>query len=148
MPIPEWKKPFYPEDWDTISFEVKSEQNFECRICGAKHGAPLNDSVAKVVLTTHHLLGLLHPAANKKEFLMALCQRCHLRLDAPRKIMNRKLMDEVMKSPFDYLSGGEVETEYGVLTVDPDSRLPYNHQLVVVDFYHIVGALKIYVEPA
>lgn len=148
MPIPKWKQNFYPSDWDWISAQVKREQGYKCKLCGRPRGSVVNiktpEKNSLVVLTTHHLLGLLHPAAHRKEFLMALCQRCHLRLDAPRKKLNRWILTMIKEEPEEYFTA--VETKFGITQIVKNDKLPPGLLLAVNDHYHIVGVLEVTVE--
>lgn len=79
MPV----KPFgeYPPDWKEIAHAVKEEAGWVCIRCSHPH-----DPSAGYTLTVHHLDG------NKGNCqwwnLTALCQRCHLRIQA-KVIMER-----------------------------------------------------------
>jgi len=59
-----------------------------CELCDAKNGEPHPVTKSKVVLTVHHLD--FNPRNNERYNLMALCQRCHNRLDAKYRAKNRK----------------------------------------------------------
>lgn len=63
----------YPPDWDEIGDRVRAEAGGICIKCGHDH-----DPKAGYALTVHHFDG------NKSNCewwnLMALCQRCHLRV--------------------------------------------------------------------
>lgn len=65
----------YPPDWPEISERVKVEANYHCIRCGH-----IDDAEAGFMLTVHHL------DLNKSNCvwwnLVALCQRCHLRIQA------------------------------------------------------------------
>jgi hypothetical protein len=67
----------YPPDWEQIANRVKEEAGWRCirDCCRHKH-----DPAAGYVLTVHHL------DLNKSNCawwnLVALCQRCHLRIQA------------------------------------------------------------------
>jgi len=77
---------FYPEDWPEIAERVKAEAGRKCVRC--RWG---NDARTGHVLTVHHLDG---DKANCAWFnLIALCQRCHLRIQGRVK-MNRTWLFE------------------------------------------------------
>lgn len=63
----------YPADWDAIGDRVRTEAGGKCIRCDHEH-----DPVNGYALTVHHFNG------DKAEChwwnLMALCQRCHLRV--------------------------------------------------------------------
>ena len=65
----------YPADWDAIARRVKERAGWRCEHCGHPH-----DPQAGRTLTVHHLDG--QPANCAPENLVALCQRCHLRIQA------------------------------------------------------------------
>ena len=65
----------YPDDWPEITLAVKTAAGWRCVRCGHPH-----DVAAGYMLTTHHL------DMNKANVawwnLAALCQRCHLSIQA------------------------------------------------------------------
>lgn len=64
----------YPANWPEIAQRTKDEAGWRCVRCGIAHGPPPN------VLTVHHLDG---DKSNCRWFnLVALCQRCHLIIQA------------------------------------------------------------------
>lgn len=65
----------YPPNWKQIANEVKDAADWQCVRCGHPH-----DPKAGYTLTVHHLD--LNPANNVWYNLAALCQRCHLRIQA------------------------------------------------------------------
>lgn len=68
----------YPENWNEISIKTRERAGNKCELCGAVNG----ESTArrtKVVLTVHHIDR--DKKNNKRLNLIALCQKCHLRLD-------------------------------------------------------------------
>jgi hypothetical protein len=71
----------YPEDWPDIARAVKIEADWCCVRCGHEH-----DPANGYCLTVHHLD--LDPANCKWWNIPALCQRCHLEIQA-RVIMER-----------------------------------------------------------
>ena len=77
----------YPANWPDIACKVKTEADFACIRCHEPHNPK-----AGYTLTVHHLDG---NKANCKPYnLVALCQRCHLKVQARVKIllptMNRR----------------------------------------------------------
>jgi 5-methylcytosine-specific restriction endonuclease McrA len=81
MPIRPERKKLYPENWERISFLTRERAAWKCELCGAANGLahPMTRSI--VVLTVHHING--DPTDNRRLNLIALCQRCHNRLDQP-----------------------------------------------------------------
>lgn len=71
----------YPDNWEALSRWVRFERaGGRCEECGAEHGRPHPQTGSRVVLTVAHLD---HDTThNEPANLRALCQRCHLRLDA------------------------------------------------------------------
>lgn len=65
----------YPPNWDEIAARVKDEANWKCMRCGHPH-----DPANGYALTVHHLD--LNPANCEWWNLPALCQRCHLVIQA------------------------------------------------------------------
>lgn len=70
-----WKRRLYPEDWETIAARVKERAGWRCEHCGHPH-----DPQSGHTLTVHHLDG--NPSNCTFENLVALCQKCHLSLQA------------------------------------------------------------------
>lgn len=78
----------YPNNWKEIRKCVLHRAKNECELCGAPNYKPHWKTGSKVVLTIHHID--FDTKNNKPYNLLALCQRCHLRLDLPFKIKKRK----------------------------------------------------------
>lgn len=80
----------YPSNWFTeIRPRILERAKNCCEQCGIANYT-IKESGTKVVLTIAHLD---HDKLNhevKDERLMALCQACHLALDLPHHIQNRK----------------------------------------------------------
>ena len=73
----------YPEDWEEIATRVKDAAGWHCEHCGYIH-----DSTAGRCLTVHHLDG--NKSNCERENLVALCQVCHLHIQArfsPRQMV-------------------------------------------------------------
>jgi len=82
------KRDEYPVNWELISRSVRQAAGWRCELCDAQNGGKHWKTGAKVVLTVHHING--NKQDNSKVNLIALCQRCHLRLDLGRHIQNRR----------------------------------------------------------
>lgn len=65
----------YPDNWKEIAKRIKDKANWHCEQCGHPH-----DYESGHVLTVHHLNGDKADCAYKN--LVALCQRCHLKVQA------------------------------------------------------------------
>ena len=86
MPI-DYKK--YHPAWKQISRSIiRDRAKGFCELCPSENGKPQWKTGSKVVLTVHHInfdIKDNHPLN-----LIALCQRCHLRLDIREKLRKRK----------------------------------------------------------
>jgi 5-methylcytosine-specific restriction endonuclease McrA len=71
----------YPDNWKEISRRVKEAAEWKCVRCGHPH-----DPASGHTLTTHHLD--LDPGNNAWWNTLALCQRCHLSIQA-RVVLHR-----------------------------------------------------------
>ena len=80
----------YPENWWEIAQAVKNEAGWECERCHHPH-----DPDAGYCLTVHHLVG--DKGLVERWNLAALCQRCHLHIQA-KVNMFQELMDFVVIS--------------------------------------------------
>lgn len=65
----------YPKNWDKIAKTIKDLANWRCEHCNHEH-----EPETGYTLTVHHLDG--NKAHNKYKNLVALCQRCHLSIQA------------------------------------------------------------------
>lgn len=65
----------YPTDWDSLAKLVKDEADWKCVRCGHAH-----EPAAGYCLTVHHFVG--DKSLCERWNLMALCQRCHLSVQA------------------------------------------------------------------
>ena len=124
MPIKAENRAKYPKEWRLISRLIRkyrASDNCECRgQCGEDHGAE-NDqwaadlgkrclarngerhpvSGSKVVLTVAHIDQ--DPTNNRETNLLALCQRCHNRLDSPHRQKNAAKTRRARKAVGDLL---------------------------------------------
>lgn len=71
----------YPADWKEIARQAKDAAGWKCVRCGHEH-----DPKAGYCLTVHHLT--IDPANCAWWNLAALCQRCHLQIQA-KVVMER-----------------------------------------------------------
>ena len=97
----------YPKNWEAISLEVRRRSGGRCECigeCGLHNGRDLFDRNAhrcieingkkakfargKIMLTVAHLCHT--PKCARRSHLRAMCQRCHLRYDAPMKAKRRR----------------------------------------------------------
>ena len=67
----------YPPYWKQLSDFIKDKAGWKCQSCGRNH-----DPSCGYTLTVHHIDGKIKN--NKIENLIALCQRCHLRVQNER----------------------------------------------------------------
>ena len=96
MVMPIDYKTYHPK-WTLISklIRFKRAQN-KCETCGAKNYEPHPVTGSRVVLTVAHLD---HDKSNNRfSNLKALCQRCHLTLDAKQHAQSRKYGSEWKKN--------------------------------------------------
>lgn len=68
----------YPDNWEDIARRLKELVGWKCEHCGHPH-----DPASGYVLTVHHLD--MNPANCNFTNIVALCQRCHLRIQAQYK---------------------------------------------------------------
>jgi hypothetical protein len=99
MPIRPERRSRYPKDWKQISLRIRERSGGRCECegeCGLHHGRrccelngqPATFARGNIILTVAHLN---HDEADcRDENLKAMCQRCHLRYDAPRKAREAK----------------------------------------------------------
>lgn len=77
----------YPDDWPDIAKRIKDAAHWKCVRCEHAH-----DSESGHVLTVHHLDGDKANCAGWN--LAALCQRCHLHIQAKVRDMDQPFMFE------------------------------------------------------
>ena len=76
----------YPFNWGCIANSVKEKTGWKCERCGRGHSP-----AEGYTLTVHHLDG--NPSNCADWNLAALCQRCHLSVQARFNIMQLWLME-------------------------------------------------------
>jgi 5-methylcytosine-specific restriction endonuclease McrA len=99
-PIKPENKKLYPPNWDDIAWLIKEKAGWKCELCQSEHGKPQIVTKAIVVLTVHHING--NPEDMRRVNLLALCQRCHNKLDQP---FRRKARDERAQAMIDTIKG-------------------------------------------
>lgn len=65
----------YPANWSTIANTIKKQARWHCEHCRHPHDPPTGHT-----LTVHHVNGIKADCTYNN--LVALCQRCHLRIQA------------------------------------------------------------------
>ena len=96
------RKLSYPPNWKEIAKACKDAANWQCEWCQVKHGdirTNIKGKLYPVILTVHHPDG---DTDNPNAQLIALCQACHLRDDAPmharhaRETLKRKSQEAMI----------------------------------------------------
>lgn len=77
----------YDFNWKNIRKAILNRAKHKCELCNTENYKPHWKTGSRVVLTVHHID--FDKENNKPYNLLALCQRCHLKLDMPMKIKNR-----------------------------------------------------------
>lgn len=98
MPIRPENKDLYPDDWKEISAFIRHERAGDrCEFpvddgtrCTALNGQPHPVTGSKVVLTVAHLDHDPSNSGENYDNLLAGCQRCHNRYDAPHRAETRR----------------------------------------------------------
>lgn len=101
----------YPADWKDISLSIRKRSGGQCecqgecglhktnpgpRRCCERNGEPAKWAKGKIVLTVAHLNH--DPMDCRPDNLKAMCQRCHLRYDAPHHAANSARTREAKKN--------------------------------------------------
>lgn len=87
MPISKEKQKLYPKNWKEISQWVRIRAGNKCELCEVHNHTERPVTGTIIVLTVHHQD--FNPKNNEFWNLIALCQRCHLRLDKRWKRRNK-----------------------------------------------------------
>ena len=82
----------YPSNWEWIRNCILARAGGKCELCGALNRGRHWKTGSQVVLTVAHIDQDVNN--NKRYNLLALCQRCHLKIDLPYKIKKRKEKNE------------------------------------------------------
>lgn len=88
----------YARNWKEIAKQTILNAENRWELCRAENGKRHWLAGSKVVVTVDHVDG--DKRINSKYNLIALCQRCHLRLDLELHISNRKESDLLKKQQF------------------------------------------------
>lgn len=105
MPIRAENRSRYPKEWPLISLWVRVCAGWRCEWCAAEQGEPHPDTGSRVVLTVAHLDHESGPEDVRPSNLAALCQRCHLRHDAPLHARNSAVRRRLAFGTPDLLMG-------------------------------------------
>lgn len=89
MPISKENRKLYPKNWKALSLQIRKDAKNKCELCDAKNHKLHPITKSNVVLTVHHLD--FNPRNNELWNLIALCQRCHNRIDRKWRAKNRRL---------------------------------------------------------
>ena len=90
MPVKPENKALYPANWYTeIRPHILERAGHRCEMCGVENYAIHPITGSKVVLTVAHYPDE-NPANCADDNLLALCQRCHNRLDNPMRMRHAK----------------------------------------------------------
>lgn len=77
----------YPKNWKEIRAKILLRAKNKCELCDAENYKPHWKTGSKVVLTIAHID---QDKTNNMDYnLLALCQRCHNKIDLPHRIKNR-----------------------------------------------------------
>lgn len=77
----------YPPNWKAIRKTILERAGNRCELCNCENGQPHWKTKAKVVLTIAHINQNIND--NRLYNLLALCQRCHNKIDMPYRVNRR-----------------------------------------------------------
>jgi len=83
----------YPKDWNERRAIVRKRSGNRCELCKARNGKPHPITGSKVVLTCAHMDDEMEYGEyiwNDPKDLLDLCQRCHNKIDGPKRRHRRK----------------------------------------------------------
>ena len=82
------KKHLYPDNWNQIATQIKTDADWHCEDCGKQCYRPGEQHKdTRKTLTVAHINHT--PMDCDRGNLMALCSVCHLKYDAPMKRLRR-----------------------------------------------------------
>jgi hypothetical protein len=106
----------YPDNWKWLSKQVIKDANNKCELCYAPNKGVIvrnrntglypwtfpmvidehniDSKLTLIVLTVHHINH--DKKDNSKQNLIALCQKCHLRLDLAHHMKTRRLSKQLL----------------------------------------------------
>lgn len=104
----------YPENWDEMARACKEAAGWKCEHphCGIGH---MEDGTMGSCLTVHHVN---HDPENPAAVLIALCARCHLKIEAEYRVL--KWFDE-MEEAGQLTLFGPVKITGGLVVEYPDA---------------------------
>lgn len=88
----------YPVGWKLLRDTVIWKAGNACDLCGGKNGGKQWKTGSTIVLTVHHVN--FNVSDNRPYNLLALCQRCHNKLDMPFRVDNRRNNVRVLRTKF------------------------------------------------
>lgn len=136
----------YPDNWKWLSKQIISDSDNKCELCYAPNGKFIirdpdnaypwqlaeNDGdggeypkLTKVILTVHHINGI--KTDSRRQNLIALCQRCHFRLDLLKHMINRKRNKKTEQVQLDINTGSDSNIEQCVYSDCIYSRCADTH---------------------
>lgn len=115
----------YPANWNQIAIAVKNDAGWCCVRCGHDH-----DPASGYTLTVHHLD--MNPANSAWWNLLALCQRCHLSVQARVDLRRPWVMAEHSEWFKPYVAGWYAYRYLG-LTLSRDAVLARLEELLQLE---------------
>ena len=83
----------YHPNWKFIRKDILYRAGNRCELCNSPNGGKQWETGSKVVLTIAHINQDIND--NRKYNLLALCQRCHNKIDIPYRVINRKAKENL-----------------------------------------------------
>jgi hypothetical protein len=80
----------YPPTWRQTARQCKEQAGWRCEQCGVAHGTLRYSKAGKLYIVYLAAAHLDHDPSNPTARLRALCQRCHMQLDATQHAQVRK----------------------------------------------------------
>jgi hypothetical protein len=84
----------YPSDWPQIRTAIRKRSGNRCELCHAQNGLPHPITKSIVVLTIAHMDDAVDDQGryiwNDPKDLLDLCQRCHNKIDLPKRRHRRR----------------------------------------------------------